>query len=78
MLHTAENTVTEIEIEIKTITATLIPIVVNDRQKAEQKKALKTREAEAYESRSSQPWKRNFKTLRKTVDKLKKQRGEKK
>ena len=78
MLHAAENTVTEIDIEINTITATLISIAVNDRQKAEQKKVLKTREPEANESRSSQPWKRNFKTLSKTVDKLKKQRGDKK
>jgi hypothetical protein len=55
VLHTAENTVTEIEIEINTIMATLISIAVNDRQKAEQKKVLKTREPEANESRSSQP-----------------------
>lgn len=77
-LRAAESKLTEIETQLKTVTATLKSKAVNDRKKAEQAKARKIRKAEANERALVAAMKREFQYLKQTVDQLKKQRAEKK
>jgi len=77
-LRATEGKVTEIETQLKAVTATLKSKAVNDRKKAEQAKARKIREAEANERALVAAMKRELQDLKQTVDQLKKQRAEKK